>query len=91
MKIKHFSGYGCVSATKVKDDTCKLHIVVTGNHERGLGEDHTWDDHLMYEWLVKRFDKKLNFEDLHFRRFDKIEAKLDWDGKEETCDYKFWY
>lgn len=91
MKIKHFVGYGCVNATKVKDNTCKLHVKVTGNHEYGLGDDHTWDDYLMYNWLVKRFDKKLKFEDLPYRRFNRISTNTGYENNTETCDFCFWY
>ena len=42
MKIKHWQGYGCVNATKVKmttkDNIRNLIIRVSGNHECGLVE-----------------------------------------------------
>ena len=54
MRIKHWQGYGCVTAERVKDGDCKLHVRVIGNHEYGL---HTrWND-TAYDWLVHRFDK----------------------------------
>ena len=36
MKIKHWQGYGCVNAVRVKDKEHTLHIRVTGNHECGI-------------------------------------------------------
>lgn len=59
MKIKHFSGYGCVIATKINntkitENTKRLTIKVTGNHERGLYRNNYYD---IYYWLVKRFCK----------------------------------
>lgn len=56
MKIKHWQGYGTVSATRIKDKNCTLHIRLTGNHEWGLRRDDMYD---LYNWLVKRFDKSV--------------------------------
>ena len=33
MRIKHWSGYGCVSAKKINDGKAKLHVRVEGFHE----------------------------------------------------------
>lgn len=59
MRIKHFAGYGCVNATKVKntktgDKTRQVIIKVAGNHERGIYRNDYYD---IYNWLVKRFCK----------------------------------
>ena len=59
MKIKHFSGYGIVNATKINniktgENTRQITIKVTGNHERGLYRNDWYD---VYNWLVKRFCK----------------------------------
>ena len=35
MTIKHYAGYGRVSAKRIKDDAA-LHVRVSGNHEQGL-------------------------------------------------------
>ena len=43
MKIKHWQGYGTVSATRIKDKSCTLHVLVTGNHEWGLRRDDLYD------------------------------------------------
>ena len=66
MTIKHFQGYGSVTATKVSkasvtdfsngfgERKTKLVIKVKGNHEWGL---KTYDDYDAVSWLVPRFDK----------------------------------
>jgi hypothetical protein len=59
MRIKHFAGYGCVNATKIKDiktgeNTRRLVVKVWGNHERGIYRNDYYD---IYNWLVKRFTK----------------------------------
>ena len=59
MKIKHFAGYGCVNATKIKKETVDgittLGVDVVGNHEWGLVRNDVID---LKRWLVDRFDKK---------------------------------
>ena len=59
MKIKHYAGYGTVTATKVKNvqtgiNTKQLVVKLVGNHECGLYRNDTYD---IYNWLVKRFAK----------------------------------
>ena len=59
MRIKHFAGYGCVNAIKVKnvktgENTKQIVIKVSGNHEWGLYRNDKYD---IYNWLVKRFCK----------------------------------
>lgn len=58
MKIKHFAGYGCVEAHKVKKSTrggiTNLVVEVVGNHEWGLERRDVYD---LKRWLVDRFDK----------------------------------
>ena len=54
MKIKHWAGYGCVTAKRVKNGDHTLHVRVVGNHERGLKP--LFRD-TAYDWLVHRFDK----------------------------------
>ena len=87
MKIKHFAGYGSVTAKKLSltDDT--LVVEVRGEHEYGLDRE---DPMTIFEWLVKRFDK---------RRTDWLEiAKVSCDNKlfekpenysgyEQVCTY----
>ena len=92
MKIKHWQGYGTVTAQKVKDNTCTLHIKVTGNHEWGLVRSDVYD---LFNWLVKRFDMtqtdfikwKRNLNNLYFE-----EGSTIIDGHcVDTCDYYFFY
>lgn len=60
MKVKHFAGYGSVTATKVsktqKDGIVTMVIEVSGNHEWGLVVNDIYDG---YNWLLERFDKKV--------------------------------
>lgn len=94
MKIKHWQGYGTVTATKIKDNSCKLHVRVVGNHECGIncGE---WDDYRLYNWLVKRFDKSVPEYPLWRLTADHVRIE---EGNEringidtDTCDYYFYY
>ena len=88
MKIKHFQGYGCVNATRVKDKNCTLHVKVTGNHECGLRRD---DDYDLFNWLVKRFDKSIEDYSSFRKRQPKIEIREGYENGVETCDYMFTY
>ncbi len=90
MKIKHFQGYGCVNATKVKDDTCTLHVKVVGNHEWGIHRDDLYD---LYNWLVKRFDKTIPDSIAWHRLAPTVEIidGYDVNNRVEVCDYKFTY
>lgn len=56
MRIKHFSGYGCIEATKISGTINQLVVKVKGNHERGLDRSNYYSD--VFNWLVKRFDKE---------------------------------
>lgn len=92
MNIKHWAGYGVVEATKVSKKTAKngmvtLVVMVKGNHERGL-ERGLWDEYLLYEWLVKRFDRKAQYGNHMFQR---IHADDDCSKSVETCEYTFVY
>lgn len=97
MKLKHWAGYGNVTAKKVADKRNDLHIVVTGNHERGLRRDDMYD---LFNWLIKRFDKSVKdmgwLEFYHAKHPDVLimefefvdpETGLDTDG----CEYIFKY
>ena len=91
MRIKHFAGYGgCVDATRVKDDTCKLHVKVKGNHEMGLGANRTWDYVGLYNWLVKRFDKIVELKDFMWTEIE-AEPGYDRETDTQTCDFYFNY
>ena len=98
MTIKHYAGYGRVSAKRIKDDAT-LHVRVSGNHEHGLYRDDLYD---LYNWLVKRFDKTVPASFAEWYRaarskYDQVvEIHDDYetapDGKtEEVCDYRFFY
>lgn len=98
MTIKHYAGYGRVSAKRIKDDAT-LHVRVSGNHEHGLYRDDLYD---LYHWLVKKFDKTVPASFAEWYRaarskYDQVvEIHDDYetapDGKtEEVCDYRFFY
>lgn len=94
MRIKHWQGYGCVTATKCKDSTpFTLHIKVQGDHEWGIILKDQYD---LYNWLVRRFDKDV--QDYPEWRLSNpiIEIKPGWRtdpkfGVIDTCDYYFTY
>ena len=58
MRIKHWQGYGTVTAKKIsktaKDGETILVVKVSGNHEWGLVRDDIYD---LKWWLIDRFDK----------------------------------
>lgn len=94
MKLKHWAGYGCVNARKVKEaDPRCLHIHVEGDHERGIV---LYDDYDLFRWLVMRFDKDVcNYSEWHQLR-PIIDVKPGWrkdldKGYVDTCDYYFTY
>ena len=91
MKIKHWQGYGTVSAQKIKDKSCTLHVLVTGNHEWGLRRDDLYD---LYNWLVRRFDKSVPDVYAWLRSANVFinEGSTAIDGLDvDTCDYYFTY
>ena len=54
MRIKHWQGYGCVTAYKCeKDHSVRLHIHVFGDHEWGVV---CKDEYTLWHWLVRRFE-----------------------------------
>lgn len=68
MRIKHWAGYGTVTATKVSDHTYKwnhrrqIKVRVTGNHEMGLTRTF-YDPSCIWHWLGKRFVKGKTYAD----------------------------
>lgn len=86
MRIKHWQGYGTLNATKVKDDSCKLHIRVEGDHEWGLVRDDEYD---LFYWLVKKFDKDVE----NYLEWHKMEPRYEIETNPygTACDYKFYY
>lgn len=53
MKIKHWQGYGTLSAKKLSSSDDTLVVEVWGNHEWGLELNYMYD---VFNWLVKKFD-----------------------------------
>lgn len=95
MRIKHWAGYGCVNARKINDGAAKLHVRVEGLHERGVKRD-TWDTTLLYDWLVKRFDKEVPEYLDWVRSHPLIDCTEDFRmdpkiGYVEIVDYYFYY
>lgn len=88
MKIKHWQGYGCVNAVKIKDKTCTLHVRVTGNHECGIRRDDEYD---LYNWLVKRFDKSIPDSQMWYRLRPVIKIVESVENGIDVCDYFFTY
>lgn len=88
MKIKHFAGYGTVTAQKIKDSGCTLHIRVSGNHEWGLVRNDEYD---LFNWLVKKFDKTVtDYVEWH-KRQPIIEIREGWNAETDFVDYYFTY
>lgn len=69
MEIKHFSGYGKVTAYKAGTtryfdnlgrEVLNVIIHVEGNHEKGLvlSGDDAITKNILYNWLLKRFFRK---------------------------------
>lgn len=56
MKLRHFAGYGTITATRIRSKYCTLAVRVEGDHERGLVRNDEYD---LYNWLVRRFDKSV--------------------------------
>lgn len=90
MKIKHFAGYGSVTATKLSckdtNGTRNLIVKVQGNHEYGLVRQSTYD---LLKWLVKRFDKKIpdDFRDYMLE----YTYQTGYENGVEYCIYDFKY
>lgn len=80
MRVKHWAGYGCVEAKKVKSYTTHTNILVRGNHERGL-EPRYFDKRDWQRWLGKRF---------HVGDFDRVEAQTAYDDGTEIMMVTFY-
>jgi hypothetical protein len=90
MKIKHFAGYGTVTAQKMDPQGAKLHIRVSGSHERGLAVPE-WDTYLLFNWLVKRFDKSIPDAVTFDRLRPIVEIREGWNVETDYCDYFLTY
>lgn len=94
MRIKHWQGYGSVTAKKisktVKHGITTLVVEVNGNHEYGLVRD---DIYHLKEWLLDKFDKEavdLPPYEINYSYDDGY--RLTPDGlDEEYCVYTFTY
>lgn len=94
MRIKHWQGYGTVTAKKIskttKNGITTLVVRVNGNHEWGLVRNDIYD---LKRWLIDKFDKSAadinpysidyNYEDGYERTASGID--------EEYCKYTFVY
>ena len=84
MKIKHWQGYGCVNAKKIKKSTKRgmttLVVEVTGNHEWGLRRDDMYD---LKRWLVDRFDRSAK--DIPYWNMEYV-CGVDYFKAENGCD-----
>ena len=90
MKIKHWAGYGTVTAHRIPNASCTLHVRVEGIHERGLRRDDEYD---LFNWLVRRFDRSVtDYAEWH-RRHPTV-CIIEWSSVPELkdhCDYYFTY
>lgn len=80
MKVKHWAGYGCVEAKKMKSYNNWTNILVRGNHEWGL-EPRCFNKFDWYNWLGKRF---------HVGDFDRVEAQTAYDNGTEIMMVTFY-
>ena len=91
MKIKHWQGYGCLTAKKISrkasNGIITLIIKVTGNHECGLVRNDKYD---LFNWLVKRFDKTVSdyTKITNYTYHDCTEHDSD-NNPVDTCTYVF--
>ena len=83
MKLKHFAGYGSVNAKKVSCNDRELVVHVWGCHEYGVVREDHYD---VFEWLVKRFDKK-NADKDYWRLIEDVTID-NWYEKETEGRYK---
>lgn len=88
MRIKHYQGYGNVTAVKIKDSSCTLHVKVSGDHEYGL---ETNDEYTLYKWLIEKFDKNIESAAKWHQMRPRIQVIPTYVDGHEYCDYKFTY
>lgn len=94
MRIKHWQGYGTVTAKKVRKTVrcgeTTLVIKVSGNHEWGLVRNDAYD---LKRWLIDRFDKSAKDINPYAMEYT-YEDGYDTDDNgcdEEYCIYTFRY
>lgn len=86
MRVKHWSGYGCVEAINLGKSRYCHTILVKGNHEQGL-EPRYFDLQDWFRWLGKRCR-------VDEYRFNKVECQT-WYEREkdhdvEVMEVTFW-
>lgn len=81
MRIKHWQGYGSVSAIKVKQTPKEIIIRVSGLHEYGL-DIGTWDKYRLVQWL----GKVVKFTEEQVLSWT-TDEQWDSDNKIDTCIY----
>lgn len=90
MKLKHWQGYGSVTAVRVKDKSCDLHVRISGNHEWGLVP--CMED-IGYDWIMKRFNKAAPATYYEYERkggkLTMLPERWDDKAKEWVTDYIF--
>lgn len=93
MKIKHWQGYGCVAATKLKKtqvvedhEIYCIVIKVSGNHECGLVREG--DNYTIKKWLLDRFEKGIDV-DTRDIKYDVIDVGIE--NGTEFAVYSIWY
>lgn len=81
MRVKHWSGYGCVEAVCLHRGRGYVVIQVRGNHEQGL-EPRYFDERDWERWLGKRFK---------VGAFDRVDVVEDWDEslKQDVMEVTF--
>ena len=93
MKIKHFAGYGSVQAKKTathkNKDITTVTIVVSGNHEQGLGYRYDDKDSIT-RWLAPRFIKDLTDNRQIVALSIKDDYVIDKDGEHVKDQYGNW-
>lgn len=93
MHIKHWQGYGFITAKKisktVKNGITTLVIKVSGNHEWGLVREDIYD---LKWWLIDRFDKSVDISPYEIAYDYKSGYTTTANGlDEEYCIYTFTY
>lgn len=93
MKIKHWQGYGTVTAKKISLEKQEnghriIRILVSGNHECGIECN---DKYTLTNWLLKRFDKDVKGIPYDYRNIISTSYKSDVINKTDTCEYTIEY
>lgn len=90
MRMKHWTGYGCINAKliskKTENNMTTLVIHVSGNHECGIERNDKYD---VAKYLIIRFDKDFP----NYRSIVSMKLSTGYDSKkgEDTCDYTIVY